>query len=222
MDAAGPKIVLVGNLHTSSATLSSIALSSDDAGSSWREPLKRLPATGFESVQLLNERQAWIAAQPQAEIATDPYLLATSDGGANWQKLPIWGEEGRSGLLQQFYFDSSQHGFVLIDRSQSGAADAGYEMYESPNAGLSWMLREVSPRPISPKWTARRTADWRLREDGKSRTYELERRVGNGWQRMANFLTELSTCKTLEPAAPPAPAANPGALPPEPGPPGTP
>jgi hypothetical protein len=217
VDATGPKIVLVGNLHTSFATLASLALTSEDAGSTWHEPLKRMPATGFESVQLLNERQGWIAAQPEGQIAADPFLLATSDGGANWQRLPIWSEEGRSGILQQFNFDSGQHGFALIDRSQSGTADAGYELYESPNGGLTWMLREVSPKPITPKWTARRTTDWRLREDSRAKTYELERRVGDGWQRMANFLTDLGGCKALEPVTPPAPAP-----PPQPGPPGTP
>ncbi len=207
VEAWGPKILLVGNIHTTMATLSSIALLSQDAGATWREPLKRLAATGFEAVQFLSEQQGWIAAQPQGQLATDPYFLATPDGGANWQKLPIWSEEGRSGLLQQFHFDNKDHGFALIDRPEAGPGAGRYELYETLNGGGSWMLRETSSRPITPKWSARPTADWRLREDGKLKTYELERRVGANWQRMANFRTELGICKALEssrqPASPP-------------------
>ncbi len=198
VEAAGAKILLVGNLHTPSATVSSIALASDDAGTTWHEPLKRLAATGFEAVQLLNEQYGWISVQPQAQFASDPYLLATPDGGSTWQKLPIWTEEGRAGILQQFYFESRDHGFVLIDRSQNEQRDDRYELYETRNAGLSWMLRETSPRAITPKWPARRQSDWRIRVDAKAKTYELERRVGEDWRRMANFHTDLGVCKSLE------------------------
>ena len=196
--------------------MSSLALASDDAGTAWREPVERMPATGFEAIQFLNERQGWIAAQPQAQFPSDPFLLSTSDGGANWQKLPIWSEEGRAGLLQRFYFDGKDHGFVLIDRSQAGSVTDRYELYETPNAGASWMLRETGSRPITPKWPGRPAPQWRIREDGKAKTYELERRLGETWRRMANFRTDLGVCKSLEanrpdkaregaPAAPEAP-----------------
>ena len=103
---------------------------------------------------------------------------------------------------------------MLIDRSQSGSVTGRYELYETPNGGASWMLRESNSQPITPKWTARRASDWRLRDDGKAKTYEVERRVGNAWQRMANFFTELGVCKTLEATPPPAPAPGPGDTPP--------
>src|SRR5579884_3446971 len=214
VDAAGPKVVITGNLHTPSATLSSIVLASGDGGVSWREPVARVAGAGFEAVQLLNEQYGWIAAQPQAQFPTDPYLLATTDGGATWQKQPIWSEDGRAGLLQQFLFDSREHGFVLIDRSQAGEPTDRYELYETLNSGSSWMLREVNSRPITPKWQPRRNAEWRLRVDDKARTYELERRLGEGWRRVANFRTEVGECKapeTKEASQPPAdPAGAPG------------
>ncbi len=209
VEAVGPKILVIGNLHTTSATVSSLALFSEDAGTTWRELVKREPAAGFEAAQFLNEQQGWISVQPQSQLASDPYLLATADGGANWQKLPIFSEEGRAGLLQQFYFDSKDHGLALIDRSQTGDASSRYELYETVTGGSSWMLRESSSRPIAPKWPARRPSDWRLREDPKLKTYELERRVGNSWQRMANFRTDLGVCKALETNAPAPPPPNP-------------
>ena len=209
VEAAGPKIALVGNLHTVSATLSSLALMSDDAGTTWREPLGRLAATGFEAVQLLNEQNGWISVQPQVGLASDPYLLGTSDGGTTWQKFPIWSEEGRAGLLQQFYFDSKEHGLALIDRSQSGDAASRYELYETPNGGATWMLRETGSRPIAPKWPVRRASDWRLREEDKAKTYDLERRVGDTWRRMASFSTALGVCKALETKQPAPPGPDP-------------
>jgi hypothetical protein len=204
VEAVGPKILVTGNLHTSSATVSSIAFLSDDAGSTWREPMPRVAGAGFESIQFLSDLQAWIAVQPHGQFPHDPYLLATSNGGQSWEPLRIWPEEGRLGLLQQFHFNSREQGFAIIDRSS-----AGYEMYETPNAGASWMLRETSPRAIAPKWPARKPSDWRLREDAKLRTYEVERRLGGAWQRVANFSVEIGVCKNPEPAAAPAPVSPP-------------
>jgi hypothetical protein len=204
VEAAGPKILTVGNLHTSTATLASLALASDDAGTTWREPVRRMPGAGLESAQLLDAQHGWIAAQPPGPLPSDPFFLATGDGGANWQKLPLWAEDGRSGLLLQFHFDSKDHGFALVDRSAAMAASR-YELYETLNGGGSWMLRETSSRLIAPKWPARRASDWRLREDARLKTYEVERRVGETWRRMASFQTELGVCKALESKQPPPP-----------------
>jgi len=192
VEALGPKILVLGNIHTSSATLSSLALLSEDAGASWREPLARIPAAGFESALLLNDQQGWIGVQPLAQFPHDPYLLATVNGGQSWDAQHLWSEEGRHALLQQFHFDSPQRGFALIDRSS-----AGFELYETLTGGTTWMLRQTNPKPIATKWL-RRTSEWRLREDAKLQTYELERRVGDAWRRMANFRTDLGVCKDPE------------------------
>ena len=200
VEAIGAKILVGGNLHTPRATLSSIALWSDDSGATWREPTARIPAAGFESIQFLNDQHGWIAVQPQDQYPHDPYLLATTNGGQNWEPQRIFSEEGRQGLLQHFYFDSKEHGWVLIDRSSEG-----FETYETLNAGRSWMLRETSSRPITPKWAVKRASEWRLRENAKLRTYELERRMGETWRRVANFPTEVGVCKDPEPVAPPKP-----------------
>ncbi|MBI3668096.1 MAG: hypothetical protein HY236_18005 [Acidobacteria bacterium] len=198
VDAAVSKVLLVGNLHTAVATVSAIALLSEDAGATWRQPVKGEPGGGFESVQFLDPQRAWISVLSQGSLAADPYLLATVDGGHTWQKLAIWTEEGRAGLLQLFQFDSKTHGLALIDRSAAGTFNDRYELYETLDGGASWVLRQISSRPITLKWTARRNPDWRLREDPKVKTYELERRAGESWVRMANFRAELGVCKTLE------------------------
>jgi len=203
VEAVGAKVLVAGNIHTPAATLSSIALASDDAGGSWREPVKRIPGAGFEALQMLDEKLGWIAVQPQTSLASDPYLLATIDGGGTWREHRIWEEEGRTGLLHQFFFTSRTQGFALIDRAAS--ISSRFELYESPNGGASWLLKETSSRPIPPKWS-RPPSDWRLREDPKQQTYEVERRMGEAWRAMSSFRTELGVCKSLEEKAPPAPA----------------
>jgi len=198
VEAIGPRILVAGNIHTPATTLAAAALLSDDAGATWREPVARVPAAGFEAAQFLSDQLGWIAVQPQGQFPTDPYVLATTDGGAKWSPQRVWTEEGRSGLWQHLHFDSKDHGFALIDRTGAAPAGGRYELYETPNAGATWMLRESSSRPITPKWPPRRPPDWRLREDARLKTYELERRVGDSWRRMANFRTELGVCKQLE------------------------
>jgi hypothetical protein len=49
-----------------------------------------------------------------------------------------------------------------------------------------------------------------LRADDRAKTYEVERRNGAMWRRVANFQTEVANCKDLvKPAPPAAPAADP-------------
>ncbi len=207
VEAVGSKVFLAGNLHTGAATLASVVLFSDDSGGRWREPFQRFPGASAEAMQFLNEQQGWIAVQPQQQFPTDPFLMSTADGGVRWQNRRIFAEEGRAGLLQQFRFDSPQHGFVLIDRSQSGLGVDRYELYETLTGAASWLLRETSSRPIEPKWPERRPPEWRLRADARAKTYEVERRIGATWRRMASFHTDLVQCKELQsplrPALPP-------------------
>jgi hypothetical protein len=198
VEAVGSKVFLAGNLHTGTATLASLVLLSDDGGGRWREPFQRFPGASGEAVQFLNEQQGWIAVQPQQQFPADPFLMSTADGGVRWQNRRIFAEEGRAGLLQQFRFDSPQHGFVLIDRSQSGLGVDRYELYETLTGAASWLLRETSSRPIEPKWPERRPPEWRLRADARAKTYDVERRIGATWRRMASFHTDLVQCKELQ------------------------
>ncbi len=207
VEAAGAKVVAAGNLHTASATISSLLLMSDDSGVTWSEPFQRLPGAGFEGIQFLDAQYGWIAVQPQGALPVDPQFLLTADGGKTWRKASLWDEEGRAGLLAQFHFDSRQHGLALVDRSAAGQSTSRYELYETQTGGVSWSLREASSRPISPKWPAR-ASEWRVRDDPKLRTYEIERRAGENWRRVANFSSDLGACKSLE-AKPAAAPANP-------------
>ena len=49
----------------------------------------------------------------------DPFLLLTDDGGKIWRKKPIYSET-RVGAIEQFAFETSKDGGLLIDRTQNG------------------------------------------------------------------------------------------------------
>ena len=49
VEAVGNRIFAAGNIHSSTTTLSSVLLSSDDAGKTWREPYERVRLAGEQS-----------------------------------------------------------------------------------------------------------------------------------------------------------------------------
>ena len=61
VDSAGNKIFLAGNLHTSTTTLYSILLASEDAGKSWMEPHPRVRFAGLDQIQFIDFQNGWIS-----------------------------------------------------------------------------------------------------------------------------------------------------------------
>ncbi len=218
VEAVGNKLFLIGNIHSSTTTLYSLLLTSDDAGKTWREPHSRMRGTGFDHIQFLDFETGWISGQQLQPLPRDPFLLATADGGKTWRELPIF-SESRVGAIQQFRFDSRKTGSLVIDRLQSGEA-ARYERYETPSGGESWMIREASERPIRLRGLdSLASADWRLHADAGSKSFRVEKRQGERWAVIASFLVPVGQCKpeapklaepppeqpSETPAAPPAP-----------------
>ena len=50
VEALGNRIFVTGNIHSSSTTLDSVLLSSDDAGKTWREPFERMHLAGLDRI----------------------------------------------------------------------------------------------------------------------------------------------------------------------------
>lgn len=201
-ERAGIRLFLAGNLHTESATIKSILLASDDEGRTWYEPFQRIPSAGLDQIQFFDLEAGWVAGYFVHALPRDPFLLITTDGGRSWRRRPLWAES-KVGLIEDFYFDSRQHGLLWVDRASAG--DAGrYELYESMTGGESWMLRQISDRPIPRKARPARDSGWRLRADAASRSYKLEKLAG-AWQTVATFLIPVGECREAEPAplAPP-------------------
>ena len=143
--ASGDRVVVAGNLHSSSVTMFSTLLASEDAGKTWREPVDRLRGAALDRVQFLDLDTAWAAGEKLHPLPQDPFLMLTTDGGKSWRVRPVFSDsaENRLGTIQQFGFAAKDSGSLIIDRG-SGADGDRYELYESPDGGQSWSIKQSS------------------------------------------------------------------------------
>ena len=206
VEAVGNRIFVAGNIHSSTTTLYSMLLASDDAGKTWREPYERMRLAGLDRIQFIDFENGWVGGEVQHPLPRDPFLLATTDGGKTWQAHPIFAEP-QFGAILQFSFSSRTNGSLVVDRGRAGESGR-YELYETPNAGESWSLRQTNERPIQMKHSiGAAEADWRVRADAASKSYHIERRAGGGWRGIAAFSVSIGACKPPEiPVTPPADA----------------
>jgi hypothetical protein len=202
VESVGNKIFTAGNFHTDSATLYSVVLASDDSGKTWREPFERLKASGLDHIQFVDFENGWISGQSLQPFPQDPFFLITTDGGKTWRRRPVFGEN-RAGAISQFWFSSRSNGSLVIDRGETGQ----HELYETPNGGETWMVREVNEKPLRLRRTASGNADWRIRADKTTQAFWIERRQGEKWTGLAAFAVRAGACKPaarVEEAPPPA------------------
>jgi hypothetical protein len=213
----GKKIVAAGNMHSNSATLGSVLLLSEDSGATWKEPSARIRGTALDQVQFYNLQAGWAAGETQYPLSRDPFFLMTTDGGASWRQQPV-GEEGTAGSVQRFWFDSAQHGELIVDAGKTSSSGR-YLTYESETGGENWTLRGKSDQLPKLRRAPPSTEDpdWRLRPSKDGKAFQVEQRAGNQWTPVASFLVEVANCKIQsgelkEPEAPadataPAPPA---------------
>jgi hypothetical protein len=191
------KLFVSGNLHTSSATLESILLVSEDGGKIWTEAADRIPLASLDQIQFIDFENGWASGQVLMSLPRDPFMLITSDGGKTWRKRALYGET-RPGAIEYFWFESRTHGKLLIDRGQTGDDGMRHELYETQTGGDSWTLRQVDSKPLNVKRAAPPPSDWRLRADAATKAYRVERRQADKWGTVASFLIDAGECKTPE------------------------
>lgn len=190
VEAAGARIFLAGNIHTSTATLSSILLASDDSGKTWSEPYERVRDAALEQIQFIDFQYGWISGAIVQTLPRDPFFLLTADGGKTWHNRPLF-EESHGGSIERFWFDSRTTGTLLLT-----PVGRSYEMYESMTGGESWALKQVSSKPlVLPHARPPGDSGWRLRPNARSHAYDLETKEASGWQRVASFLLDAGVCK---------------------------
>ena len=210
VESVGNRILAAGNIHTSDATLYTILLASEDAGSTWTEAHDRLRGASLDHIQFIDFENGWVSGEVVQPLPRDPFFLITSDGGKTWRRRPLF-SDSRAGAILQFWFSSRNNGSLVLDREHTG--DLGrYELFESPNGGETWMLRETNERPIKLKRSAAVNPDWRIRPDAATRAFAIERRQGEKWVNLSSFSVRLPLCKpTVEASQEPGGApANPG------------
>lgn len=200
--AVGDRLIVSGNLHTSSTTLESILLVSDTAGKTWVEAHPRIPMAVLDQIQFHDFEIGWINGHVLHAIPKDAFFLITSDGGKTWRKRSIFGES-RPGAVELFWFDSRTHGLLLIERPPS---EDGFkhELWESMTGGDSWNVRQVDskPIPLSRPAVTGSTGAWRIQPDARTQSHRIERQSGAKWEMVASFRVTPGECK---PAPPPEP-----------------
>ncbi len=194
--AAGDRIWLAGNLHDAAVTMFSILLASDDGGRTWREAHPRIRGAALETFQSNGAETGWVSGELLNPLPSEPFFLLTTDGGKSWRRKPVFDEdsENRLGTVQQFYFDGKTSGSLVIDFGQGAGGDR-YELYESPDGGASWTIRQSSRTPISLKRPDPEPATLRVRADGPTQAFQIERRQANRWTPVAAFAVKTGVCK---------------------------
>jgi hypothetical protein len=192
--------VLTGNFHTSTATLQSVLLVSEDDGQSWREGHARLKGASLEGMQFIDFSNGWVAGHSSLALPRDPFFLLTNDGGRNWRKVDFYAES-RVGLVEDFAFKTAKQGWALIDNKGSGEAGR-YELFETSTGGSSWELRLLGNRVPKEAAPGQRISSqtMRTRGDAKKNVIILERRMGTAWSPVASFRLKIDDCKPGEPA----------------------
>jgi hypothetical protein len=203
----GNKLFAAGNIHTEAVTLYSILLGSDDTGKSWREVYQRMRGAGLDHIKFNDLANGWVSGEMLWPLAQDPFLLKTNDGGAKWQQQPIF-EDGGPGSIQQFFFESKDKGSVIIDRGE-GSEQERYGLYETPDGGGSWNVKQLSKRSLRLAHADDAEKDWRLRTDRATRSFRIEHRQGEQWASVASFAVNVGACKPSAATVPP-PVEEPG------------
>jgi hypothetical protein len=153
----GKSILITGNFHAAAATMYSLVLRSDDGGRTWREPFARIRGAELDEIQVYDGQIAWVNGVVRQPVPTDPFFLVTEDGGASWNRVPLF-EEGTEGSITQFVFDSRDRGLALVDR---GGGAMRYETYETDTGGRAWTLRDRSGKMTKLKTPPE--SEWRIR-----------------------------------------------------------
>jgi hypothetical protein len=203
VDVAGNRILTAGNYHTSSVTLYSLLLASEDGGRTWREPHERVRAAGLDHIQFLDTETGWVSGQVLSPLPQDPFLLVTLDAGKTWRRRPILSEDAdnKVGTIQQFSFAAKDSGSLIIDHGQGTDGDR-YELYESRDAGENWSIKESSNKPIRLRRAPPApSTEWRVRADGPSQAFHIEKRAAEApagrerWTSIASFAVKAGHCK---------------------------
>jgi hypothetical protein len=190
VDGFGASVFVTGNLHTVDTTISGILLASTDAGKTWSEPAKRIPAAELDQIQFADPQHGWAAGVRVNSLPRDPFLLLTVDGGQMWHPVPLF-EEPLLGSIQQLWFESANRGQLVVDRSQGRTKR--YELYQSATGGETWTLKEAADHPIQIAKTGVDGPNWRAVADKDS--YRVERRTTTGWETLARFAIRAGECK---------------------------
>jgi len=211
-DVSTGRMVVAGNLHTDSATLELIVLTSQDGGKTWEESHPRIKQAALDQMQFFDLANGWISGQTVGALPRDPFFLVTGDGGKTWRQRPVFADP-HLGSIERFLFTSATDGKVLVDRGSSGEGGR-YALLESKTGGDSWSIQQITTEPpAKANFTRAPSAAWRLQASGAAKAYQIEKREGARWTPVAAFAVQAGSCAPaeLELKPPPEPVEPTGA-----------
>ena len=179
---------MAGNLHSTSSTLDSILFASPDSGETWKEAAPRIRGAALDQLQFYDLRHGWAAGEAQYPLPHDPFFLVSTDGGDSWRAKPVT-SGGGNGSVQEFSFDSAQHGELIV------AASGRFTLYESQTGGESWMIRGTTGERPRLKNPPQESDAWRLRPDADGKAWQLEKNENDQWRVAATFPIEVARCQ---------------------------
>jgi len=192
-EGVGSQIFATGNVHSDIVTLYSVLLKSQDAGKTWREGFDRMRGAGLDHIQFTDFANGWASGETLFPLPQDPFLLITADGGKTWRRQPIF-DELQSGSIQQFFFSSKDEGSLIVDRGE-GSGSERYALYESPNAGATWMVKQISGKPLRLLHGPDPMVAWRVQADRATHAFRVEQRQGERWVTAASFAVSAGACR---------------------------
>jgi photosystem II stability/assembly factor-like uncharacterized protein len=150
----------------------------------------------LDRIHFFDAETGWTSGEILSPLPQDPFLLLTTDGGKTWRRRPVFDEnaEDHSGTILQFAFTARDNGALVIDRGPGSDSDR-YELYESPNGGESWTMRQTSAKPLRLPQAPAASSDWRIRADRSTQAFEIERHHGAAWTAVASFLVKVGVCR---------------------------
>jgi photosystem II stability/assembly factor-like uncharacterized protein len=190
VEGFGANVFVTGNLHTRDTTISGLMLASADNGKTWSEPVKRIRAAELDQIEFADPQHGWAAGVKVNPLPRDPFLLVTVDGGQMWHPVPLFSEP-LLGSIQQFWFDSANHGQMVVDRSQGQTKR--YELYQSTTGGETWILKETSEQAMPVAKAPSENQNWRAVANPDS--YSVDQRTATGWETLAVFAIHAGDCK---------------------------
>ena len=208
----GDKIFVAGNIHSTTVTLFSVLLGSEDAGKTWLEIHERIRGAGLDHIQFADFANGWTSGEALSPLPQDPFLLITTDGGKTWRQQPMF-SEAQPGSIQQFFFSSKNNGSLILDRGEG--SDERYALYESPNGGESWLVKQVSNKPLRLPRGPEPETNWRIQADRATQAFRIDHRQGERWTPSASFAVGVGVCRPMplesKPPEEPLPTATPPA-----------
>ncbi|MDA1313172.1 MAG: hypothetical protein O2968_07545 [Acidobacteria bacterium] len=194
----GDRIFVMGNVHASTGTVSSVLLASEDGGTTWTEPIERISGGSLEIFRSVGSGSGWIGGQQwEADSSPIPFLLATRNGGDRWSRRDVWEQDDRNGIVLGLDFETESHGYLVIERTNTDADP--FELYETRTAGSSWGIRELSSEePEIPFEVVQAAESRRLRGDSSNGAYWIEEKQGDDWKPLAAFAPHVGTCNNME------------------------